>query len=253
MSTKTKKIISFLEGKFPLSLAEEWDKPGLVFGSKEKEVEKIIVALDLTHEVFDEAIKNRVDMIITHHPFLWQETLEKEFQVNPWKKEMHTRMINTGIAVYSIHTNYDVVKDGMSAQIAKVLNVKPKFSKYAKYGFYFEEHITLDAIERKLKETLNVDVIQTSKKGSDVNKRVAIIPGSAGELDILAFNKDKCDLVITSDVKWSTWVMANEMNIGLVSVSHSIEDVFTKHVASLLLKNFKDVEVMKVFATEFEI
>lgn len=253
MSIKAKKIISFLEGRYPLTLSEFWDKPGVVFGSKEKDVEKIVVGLDLTHDVFDEAIKNRVDMIITHHPFVWEESLEKEFEKNPWKKEIHARVVNTGIVVYSIHTNYDYVKDGMNEQVSKILNVKQKYAKKSKYGFYFEETMTLDSIERKLKETLNVDLIQTNIKGSDVHKKIAIIPGSGDSLDILGFHNEGVTLIITSDVKWSTWVMANEMGIGLASVSHSVEDVFTKHISALLNKNIKEVEVIKVFATDFEI
>lgn len=253
MSTKIKKVLSFLEGKYPISGAEKWDKPGLLLGSKDKDIEKIIVALDLTLEVFDEAIKQRADLIITHHPFIWEETLEAEFKLNPWKKEIHTRIINTGISVYSIHTNYDASKDGMSVQLAKLFNVKPRYVRGSKYGFYFEELMTLDAIERRLKETLNVDIVQTNKKGTDVNNKIAFIPGSAALEDILEFHKNGVDLIITSDIKWATWICAKEMGIALASVSHSIEDVFTKHINNQLAKEFENIDVVSVFATEFEI
>ena len=72
MSIKCQTIIEIIERLAPKSLAEEWDNIGLQIGDPEVEVEKILISLDLTEEVVEEAIDNKVDMIVTHHPFIFK-------------------------------------------------------------------------------------------------------------------------------------------------------------------------------------
>ena len=68
---KCKDVIRKIEGKYPVSFAEEWDNPGLLVGDPEKEVKKIFLALDVTDESLDAAVKTGADMMITHHPLIF--------------------------------------------------------------------------------------------------------------------------------------------------------------------------------------
>ena len=68
---KCKEIIKKIEEKYPVSFAEEWDNPGLLVGDPEKEVKKVFLALDVTDESLEEAVKTDADMIITHHPLIF--------------------------------------------------------------------------------------------------------------------------------------------------------------------------------------
>jgi len=69
---KTRDIINILEKKFPKINAEEWDNVGLLVGDYDKEVKKIQFSIDASLEVIENAIKEKVDMIITHHPFIFK-------------------------------------------------------------------------------------------------------------------------------------------------------------------------------------
>ena len=68
----TKEIIKSLEEKFPKELAEEWDNVGLLVGDNKREVKKIQLSLDATENAIDHAIKNGVDMLVTHHPMIFK-------------------------------------------------------------------------------------------------------------------------------------------------------------------------------------
>lgn len=74
-------ITSFLESKFPSTLASQFDigKVGLQFGSKDKQIHKMIIALDATKDVIDEAIEKKCDLLITHHPFLFFPLLSVDY------------------------------------------------------------------------------------------------------------------------------------------------------------------------------
>ena len=73
---KLSEIISKLEKKFPKQNAESWDNVGLLVGRKENEIKKIQISLDVTMKVIDEAVKNKVDLIISHHPIIFSSIKE---------------------------------------------------------------------------------------------------------------------------------------------------------------------------------
>lgn len=69
---KLKSFIKKIEQKYPLNLAYDWDNVGLIVGDSEREVKKIMVCLEANEKVVDEAINKDIDLIITHHPFIFQ-------------------------------------------------------------------------------------------------------------------------------------------------------------------------------------
>lgn len=71
---KLKEIMTVLEKLAPCHLAESWDNVGLMVGSKEEEVDKVLCALDVNESVVDEAIKKGVKCIVSHHPFFFCTT-----------------------------------------------------------------------------------------------------------------------------------------------------------------------------------
>ena len=83
---KTREIIKIIEKKFPRENAEDWDNIGLLIGDYDKEVQKIQFSIDATLEVIDNAIKEKVDMIITHHPIIFKAIKEINEQTVLGKK-----------------------------------------------------------------------------------------------------------------------------------------------------------------------
>ena len=69
---KVKELTDWLDGRYPADMAEHWDNVGLLVGDDEAEVHHVLLALDLTEKTLDEAISAGADMIITHHPMIFE-------------------------------------------------------------------------------------------------------------------------------------------------------------------------------------
>lgn len=112
-------VASLMEAIAPKKLAEDWDNVGLIVGDSGAEVNKIMVCLDLPLWVVDEAIEKKVDMIITHHPLIFNPIKKVNSDTVLGKKIM--RLIRHNIAVYSSHTNFDIAQGGLNDIFAKQL------------------------------------------------------------------------------------------------------------------------------------
>ncbi|WP_300356852.1 Nif3-like dinuclear metal center hexameric protein, partial [Fusobacterium sp.] len=97
---KLSEIISRLEAKFPKQNAESWDNVGLLVGNKNNDIKKIQISLDVTSKVIDEAIKNKVDLIISHHPLIFSAI--KEINTDSLIGEKILKLIENKISVYSL-------------------------------------------------------------------------------------------------------------------------------------------------------
>lgn len=111
---KLYEIVKFLENWANPKLAASWDNVGLLVGNQDNQVSKIMLSLDVTPNAIYKAVKNGVDLIITHHPLIFK----------PLKKINDPRileLIKNDIAVYTMHTNLDFVQDGVNKILAKKL------------------------------------------------------------------------------------------------------------------------------------
>lgn len=121
MTCKVKDVMRLLEKEFPLYLAQEWDNVGLQLGDRNQEVRKLCVALDLTHEVLDQAIQEETDLIITHHPLFFRGINHIDY-AQP-RGRLIQRLIQAGISVYSAHTNLDAGENGLNQYLAERLGL----------------------------------------------------------------------------------------------------------------------------------
>lgn len=250
MSSKVAKLITKLDHHFPFKKAEEWDKVGHFLGDKEKELHNVVVALDLTKDVLDRAVEVKAEAIIVHHPVVFNDVKNVEFAQYPYKKSLINRLKNTEINVIVLHTNFDEDKEGMVKAVAKPFG-KPIMGK-AKYGFFIEKEMKFSEVAEILKENLHAPIMSKYLTHEySVYKKIAILPGAGDILDIVSMHNEGADLIITSDIKWSTWVAAKEMGMNLVQIPHSIERAFIHHVALLVKKDFKDVKVTEIYPTIF--
>ncbi len=118
-----KEIITYFENWAPPGAAWERDNPGLQVGSTACEVNKIFLCLDLTEKALDTAIANNCNFIFTHHPLIFYPVYKLDTLNNP-KAKLIQKVIKHDITVYSAHTNLDFTKNGVSYELAKVLNLK---------------------------------------------------------------------------------------------------------------------------------
>lgn len=146
-------IINHLESIAPLNLQEDYDNSGLIVGDKNKEVNEALICLDCTEDVVDEAIKHKCELIIAHHPIVF-DGLKKITGSNYIERTL-LKAIKNDIAIYAIHTNLDNVISGVNGAIAKKIGLsdlkilRPKSSVIKKLSVY----CPLNA-EQKIKEKL---------------------------------------------------------------------------------------------------
>lgn len=117
---KCQMIMKILEDLAPLKYAESWDNPGLLAGREEKEVHNIMVALDPSEDVIDQAVAQNVDMLITHHPMIF--TPLKKISTQDFIGKKLVKLIQNDISYYAMHTNFDCAV--MAEEAGKKLGLK---------------------------------------------------------------------------------------------------------------------------------
>ena len=114
-------LTSYLENYAPLNYQENYDNSGLIVGNKNKEIKKALISLDCTEAVIDEAIKNKCDIVISHHPIVFKGL--KKFNGNNYVERVVIKAIQHHIAIYAIHTNLDSVHNGVNAKICEKIGL----------------------------------------------------------------------------------------------------------------------------------
>jgi dinuclear metal center YbgI/SA1388 family protein len=118
---KLKDLCLFLDLAIPLSYQEEYDNSGLQIGVPDNEIKAALLTLDITEDVFDEAIKSSCDLIISHHPLIF--TPIKRISGGSTTERIMAKAIKNDIAIYSAHTNLDSFPRGVSFRMAEKLGL----------------------------------------------------------------------------------------------------------------------------------
>lgn len=256
MSVKCRDITWLMEDFAPAEYAEDWDNPGLNVGDLNADVSKILVALDATEAVIDEAIKKKADLIITHHPVLFRAIKKINYDIPDGRKIM--KLIKNDIGVFAAHTNLDAVKGGTNDVLADLLGIKDtkvlalgkeEGIGIGRYGV-IDNDITVGILAVRVKEALGIDAVRVTGNLSHNIKKVAICTGAGIEfLDDAV--KNKCDVYITSDIKYHEAQKAIDKNIALIDATHyATENIIVPVIADYLRKKLDnrgidDVEIME--------
>jgi dinuclear metal center YbgI/SA1388 family protein len=119
---KLKDLCSYLDEAIPLSFQEGYDNSGLQIGSPEREISSAIITLDITEEVIDEAISNKCDVLVSHHPIIFKPV--KSLTGKSFTERILYKAVKNDIAVYSAHTNLDVIRNGVSRKMAEKIGLE---------------------------------------------------------------------------------------------------------------------------------
>ncbi|MGB9793298.1 MAG: Nif3-like dinuclear metal center hexameric protein, partial [Thermacetogeniaceae bacterium] len=121
MPVRCETVVRWMEEWAPPFLAEEKDNIGLLVGSPEMEVHKVLVTLEVTPEVVDEAVKKEAQLIVSHHPLFREPFYKIRFDTHPASSVV--KLIKSGVAVYAAHTNLDAAERGVSEVLADRLGL----------------------------------------------------------------------------------------------------------------------------------
>lgn len=253
MSVKVRDIMEAMENLAPEVLKEDFDNVGLMVGSKDKDVKKILLALDCTKNVLNEAIENKCNMIITHHPLIFRKP--NRIVSDDLLGYKITELIKNDIALYSSHTNLDSAKNGINKTIVEMLGFKSneiieksKIKSFDEAGLgrivRLEEEISLSNLIDKVKNVLNIDTLRIVK-GNDKVKTIAIINGS-GQDFISEAVKLGADCIITGDTTYHFASDYKELGISIIDAGHFNTEwlVFLK-VLDYIRNEFKDIEFIE--------
>lgn len=230
MILKVSSMEHIMEQLAPSILKENYDNVGLMVGDKEAQITKILIALDCTMDVIDEAVDTGCNFILTHHPLLFikPKTITSDTLIG--KKII--KLIKNNINVYSSHTNLDSVKGGLNDIATEMLGfTKAAVVESSIITGYDNEHngigriVTLDNpillmdLCEKVKKSFNAEQIRYVGEDNSLIKTIAIINGSGEDFFEICKNL-KVDCIITGDTKYHGACDLKEQGIALIDAGH---------------------------------
>lgn len=241
-------VIKEMEKIAPTYLKEDFDNVGLMVGDKSKEVKKVLLALDCTLNVIEEAKIENADLIITHHPLIFRRPSNITTDTLQGKKIIE--LIKNDISLYSSHTNLDSVENGLNSTIVSLLGFEEcaileanKKEQSAGIGrlVSLNESISLEQLVNKVKKALSINHLRVVN-GNDKITKIAIINGSGQDFIGKAVSLG-ADCIITGDTTYHFASDYKELGISILDVGHfASEQLVFFNVMKKLEEKFRDIE-----------
>ncbi len=220
-------ITNYLDERFPKITACDFDQNiiGLTIGSANNKTDKVLLALDLTIEVAKQAKEIGANLIITHHPFIFNPITKIIFD-NP-QGEIIKFMCDNNITTYSMHTNLDCGVDGVNDILARKLGLNIVHEEAIKDDMLRCGEIkecTLKELADKVKETFKLSGLRIVGDMNKKIKRIGILGGSGGSIPCLNDAlREKLDCYITGEIHLDKAIYANQRGLCLLEVNHGVE------------------------------
>ena len=243
-------FIQEFEKYFPINLAYKWDNVGLQIGSEKDKITSILVSLDLTTEVVNEAINNNSNLIVVHHPIIFSPI--KSIDTDTYFGKLLKKIIKNNINIYVAHTNFDLSNHGMNKLLAdilelenqKVIEFETPQEGLGRYGVLRNEILLKDFI-KVVKSVFKVDNLQLIGS-TDLNKTISNVAITGGSGSSLLTNQvlEKCDVYITGDVTYHHALDALNKGLTVLDVGHNIEknglpgliDIITEFTTNITIR-----------------
>ena len=256
---KVSEILSYITEVAPIHWQESYDNSGLLVGDANALVDKVLLTLDLTEKVIDEAIENSFHLVISHHPLIFKGL--KNILVDDTTGRIITKAIKHDISIAAMHTNIDNSFYGVNRVLAEQLGLKnlqilrsqqsavssqcseseseSESESASQVGSgmvgILENEMSENDFLKFIKEKLNVGAIRHTELLNRPIKKVAICGGSGSFL----INDAKCcgaDVYVTADLKYHDFFDADN-EILIVDAGHFETEQFTKQLfADIILK-----------------
>ncbi len=248
---KVKDILITLEELAPVRLKMDFDNVGLLVGYSEDNVDRILVSLDITQEVINEAIQCKAQVIVSHHPLFFSVRSVTDTDMTGRKI---TALVSNHISAICMHTNLDAAAGGVNDALAdaagltqtailaeEVFDENGKPYSYGRVG-YLKAPMKLCEYMAHIKSRLNSGGLRYHDAGRDVFK-IAAVCGSGGKYLSDAVSHG-CDTLLTADIKYDIFLEAKELGVNLIDGGHfSTENVVTPVLERKLKEAFPDIKV----------
>jgi len=247
MTANLSEIIEIIENIVPLHLAEKWDNSGLQVGQQDWQIQTIWVSLDPAPDVIGAAVRKNVDLLITHHPLIFNPIQSIDFST-PLGAIIKLAAQNE-MAVYAAHTNLDSVASGINDFLAQRLEldditVLGQLETHAGQDGEVEEglgrvgrldaNMRLDQLAKKVKAKFNLASVKVAGRPDMMVETAAVCSGSGASL-LNDFFASEAQVYITGDLKYHDGRMVEEAGLGLIDIGHfGSEHLFVKVLAEKL-------------------
>ena len=249
-----KELIQKIEEVYPLDKAAEWDNPGFQAGRRQKEIKKVLIALDATDEVIAKAIEWGADLLLTHHPLTMSGVRTVTSETLTGQKFL--QLLQNDICCYASHTNYDVCEMAQLAgsmmklqkpEILDVTGIDKQTAEYMGFGRVgsLVRPVTLRECGELVKTIFKLDNVKIFGDLDQVIQRVAISPGS-GKSMIGPAIQAKAQVLITGDIGHHEGLDAVDEGVSIIDAGHyGLEHIFMNQMEKLLKKLNKDLKIAK--------
>lgn len=240
MGATVAKIIQIMDQLAPPLLAEEWDNIGLQIGDPQQPVRRIWVALDPSPEVVKAACQEKVDLLITHHPLIFRPLKAIDF-ATPGGSIIQMAAHHQ-LAIFSAHTNLDIVRDGVNDVLAQRLGLRHlAVLQPVQVGERVKEDIStlpgdqteygigrigslaragsVRSLVSMVKKKLKLDFVKVAGDLEMKVTRVAICSGSGSSL-VQAFLSSKAQVYISGDIHYHDAREAETANRAILDIGH---------------------------------
>lgn len=235
--TTVKDIYNYIDKIAPFKDQEDYDNSGINIGWGDDEVKAALIALDATSDVVRDAEQMGAQLIVTHHPVIFDAIKQISF------KSVAGRLAFDGINVISAHTSFDSAK--MNDLLCDKLNLIPteplRVENGVPMGYICEcANMSPERLVTRIQAALGTTCVRYNNMGGEIN-RTAVCSGSGGSFlkDVIAKN---VDCLITGDVKHSVFVEAYNAGVMVIDAGHyHTEEIFCEYMRSILSEKFPDV------------
>jgi dinuclear metal center YbgI/SA1388 family protein len=232
---------NILEEYAPQKLKEDYDNVGLMVGDKNSEISGIMVSLDCTLDVINEAVVKNCNLIFTHHPLLFRKP--SNITTDTLLGNKIIKLIKSDLNLYSSHTNLDSTFNGINDLLVEVLgyeseSIIEKSKQDCNSGIgrivRIIEPITLQNLCSQVKQKLDIDYLRYSGDLNSKIEKIAIINGSGQDYFNIA-KRMGADCIITGDTTYHYISDFNEEGINVIDAGHfKTEWLSFKNVCNIL-------------------
>ncbi len=246
---KVQDIIDALERQAPLNIQEGFDNSGLQAGLAQSEVRSVLVCLDVTEAVVDEALEKGCELIVSHHPLLFHPL--KCLSDRTYQQRCLFKAVKAGLGIYSSHTSLDNARGGVNFKIAELIGLQdcsflsPIEGKDAGSGLIgsLPQPEDTAVFLQRLKTIFGVHTLRHSAIVVDKVQKIALC-GGAGAFLMPQAQSLGADCFITGELHYHDYFEAG--NLVAVALGHYESEQFTMDLLCARLKaEFPELEVIK--------
>ncbi len=243
-------ITGLLETLSPARYALEWDNVGLMTGSEKEKVTKILVTLDVDDAAVENAIHNKVELIVSHHPLIFGTIHSVTDETLTGRRLL--KLISHNISVYSMHTNFDIcgsmgqlAADALGMYNAKTMEVTAADGKgLGKIADVSTQKMTVREWIDKIKSAFHISTVKVFGDVDRIVSKAAVYPG-AGNSSVQLAVECGVDMLITGDIGHHAGIDGAAQGLTIVDAGHyGVEHLFIEYMADYLRQHTSGIIVM---------